>query len=98
MIEKAYRPGPGQERQTEIYKMGLVGKTPSQPVSVDALEQQARKELKAEAFDYLAGGAGAEETMRANREAFYRWRIVPRYLRNVAQRDLSIELLGRRLP
>src|SRR5207245_1654117 len=31
-------------------------------------------------------------------EAFYRWRIVPRMLRNVSKRDLSVELLGARLP
>src|SRR5262249_10208565 len=98
MIEQPHRPGPGQERQMEIYKLGLAGKTPSQAVSVDALEEQAREALKAEAFDYLAGGAGAEDTMRANREAFRRWRIVPRYLHNVAQRDLSVELFGKRFP
>src|SRR5262245_46210548 len=98
MSEQPNRRGPGQERQMEIYKLGLAGKTPSTPVSPDALEEQARKELKTEAFDYLAGGAGGENTMRANREAFWRWRIVPRYLRNVAQRDLSVELLGQWFP
>jgi isopentenyl diphosphate isomerase/L-lactate dehydrogenase-like FMN-dependent dehydrogenase len=98
MSEQSFQVGPGQQRQMEIYQQGLLGKAPSQPVSPDALEQEARKELKTEAFDYLAGGAGAEDTMRANREAFRRWRIVPRYLRNVAQRDLSVELFGNRLP
>jgi isopentenyl diphosphate isomerase/L-lactate dehydrogenase-like FMN-dependent dehydrogenase len=91
-------PDQGLERQMEIYQQGLQGKTPAQPISVDALEQQAREVLKPEAFDYLAGGAGAEETIRANRDSFRRWRIVPRFLRNVVRRDLSIELLGHRLP
>ena len=36
--------------------------------------------------------------MAANRAAFDRWRIVPRVLRDVSDRDLSVELLGRRLP
>jgi isopentenyl diphosphate isomerase/L-lactate dehydrogenase-like FMN-dependent dehydrogenase len=36
--------------------------------------------------------------MRANRAAFQRWRIVPRFLRDVSQRDLSVTLLGQRLP
>jgi isopentenyl diphosphate isomerase/L-lactate dehydrogenase-like FMN-dependent dehydrogenase len=98
MSEQSQQAGPGQQRQMEIYQQGLLGKTPPQPVSPNALEQQARKELKTEAFDYLAGGAGAEDTMRANREAFRRWRIVPRYLCNVAQRDLSVELFGHRYP
>jgi isopentenyl diphosphate isomerase/L-lactate dehydrogenase-like FMN-dependent dehydrogenase len=62
------------------------------------LEQKAKETLAPEAFDYLAGGAGGEDTMRANREAFYRWRIVPRMLRDVSRRDLSVEILGARLP
>jgi isopentenyl diphosphate isomerase/L-lactate dehydrogenase-like FMN-dependent dehydrogenase len=82
----------------EIYELGLAGKTPGQPVSVDELARAAKGKLKPEAYDYLAGGAGSEDTMRANRHAFARWRIVPRYLRNVAQRDLGVEILGRRLP
>jgi isopentenyl diphosphate isomerase/L-lactate dehydrogenase-like FMN-dependent dehydrogenase len=35
--------------------------------------------------------------MRANREGFRRWRIVPRFLRNVAERDLSTSVMGLRL-
>ena len=54
--------------------------------------------MSAEAFAYVAGGAGAERTMAANREAFDRWRIVPRVLRDVSERDSSITLFGRRLP
>ncbi len=54
--------------------------------------------MSPEAFAYLAGGAGSESTMRANRAAFERWRIVPRMLRDVSVRDTSIELFGRRLP
>ena len=54
--------------------------------------------LEKAAYDYVAGGAGAEETVRANREAFRRWRIVPRFLRDVGRRDLGVEILGVRLP
>jgi lactate 2-monooxygenase len=36
--------------------------------------------------------------MAANREAFERWRIMPRMLRDVSRRDTSVELFGRRLP
>ncbi len=50
------------------------------------------------AYDYVAGGAGSEDTMRANLEAFRRHRLVPRYLRDVSRRDLGVELLGTRLP
>ncbi|HWK18740.1 MAG TPA: alpha-hydroxy-acid oxidizing protein, partial [Solirubrobacteraceae bacterium] len=46
---------------------------------------------------YAFGGAGSEETMRANLEAFRRWRIVPRMLRDVSVRDLSVTVLGTEL-
>ena len=62
------------------------------------LEERAREALSPEAFAYLAGGAGAESTMRANREAFERRRIIPRVLCDVSERDTSVELFGRRLP
>jgi hypothetical protein len=88
----------GVERQLEIYQAGLRGAKPSVPVSPDALEQKAREVLEPRAYDYVAGAAGGEQTARANREAFYLWRIVPRMLRDVSQRDLSVELLGRQLP
>ena len=86
------------DRQTQIYLAGLQGQRPTTPISVEALEQQAREKLSPEAYGYVAGGAGGEDTMRANREAFTRWRIVPRMLRNVGQRDLRVQVLGRELP
>ncbi len=89
---------PGLARQMEIYKAGLAGKTPEQPISVEELEVEARSVLNFEAFDYLAGGAGSEDTLRANLEAFHRWRLVPLYLRDVSSRDLGVEVLGRRIP
>ena len=88
----------GPERERQIYTQGLAGEKPSVPVPLDLLEQKAREILAARAYDYVAGGAGAEDTMRANREAFYRWRIVPRMLRDVSQRDLSVELFDVQLP
>jgi lactate 2-monooxygenase len=90
-------PSPGPRRQREIYQKGLAGITPGQPVSVEELAHKAKTLLKPEAYDYLAGGAGAEDTLRANREAFRRWRIVPRLLRDVDRRDLGVEVLGHRL-
>jgi lactate 2-monooxygenase len=84
----------GMDRQFQIYMGGMMGQKPGLPLSYDALEAAAREKLSPEAFGYVAGGAGSEDTMRANREAFTRWRIVPRMLRNVAQRDLSVSVLG----
>lgn len=50
------------------------------------------------AWAYVAGGAGSGATLRNNRDAFDRWQLVPRVLTGAAQRDLSVELFGRRLP
>ncbi|MDB5310451.1 MAG: Lactate 2-monooxygenase [Gemmataceae bacterium] len=80
------------------YDTGVVGWSPPRPGAVEELERQARGEMKPEAYDYLTGGAGAGDTLRANREAFRRWRIVPRVLRDVAHRDLGVDLFGRRFP
>jgi lactate 2-monooxygenase len=88
----------GIERQTSIYLGGVSGTRPRVPVAFEDLEQAARAAMSPEAFAYVAAGAGAERTVAGNRAAFDRWRIVPRMLRDVSQRDLSVELFGRRLP
>ena len=88
----------GLERELEIYQLGIAGKKLSIPITLSLLEQKAKEVLDPLAYDYVAGGAGGENTMRANREAFYRWRIVPRMLRDVSARDFSVELLGAKLP
>ncbi|MEA2644964.1 MAG: lactate 2-monooxygenase [Chloroflexota bacterium] len=68
------------------------------PVGYDEWEAKAREVLEPAAFDYVAGGAGTEATMRANLEAFYRRRLRPRMLRGNATRDLGVEVLGTRAP
>ncbi|SDK20972.1 lactate 2-monooxygenase [Nonomuraea jiangxiensis] len=83
--------------QNEIYRDGLDGGTPILPTGMAALERLAQERLDSRAFGYVAGSAGTESTARANLEAFGRRRIVPRMLRDVAVRDLSVELFGRRL-
>ncbi|MGO4838397.1 alpha-hydroxy-acid oxidizing protein, partial [Rhizobiaceae sp. 2RAB30] len=52
--------------------------------------------MSSQAAAYILGGAGSEATMRANRAAFERHALVPRVLRDVAVRDLSVTLFGRR--
>jgi len=54
--------------------------------------------MSADAYAYVAAGAGAETTMAANRAAFDGRRIVPRVLRDASDRRLGVELFGRRLP
>jgi L-lactate dehydrogenase (cytochrome) len=80
--------------QYEIYGRGLAGERPALPLRAEELEERAREELSEEAFGYVAGGAGSESTMRANLQAFERWRIVPRMLRDVSARELRTTVLG----
>jgi lactate 2-monooxygenase len=87
----------GPDRQKAIYIRGGGGIRPAVSTRATALEEQARGHMSAEAFAYIAGGAGEERTMAANRSAFEAWRIVPRYLRDVEARDTGIELFGKRL-
>jgi lactate 2-monooxygenase len=87
-----------QLRQMQLYMAMLTGEKPAVPLPVAELEAAAANVLTPEAFDYVAGGAGGERTIRANLEAFDHWRIVPRMLRDVSQRDLSVEVLGTKLP
>jgi isopentenyl diphosphate isomerase/L-lactate dehydrogenase-like FMN-dependent dehydrogenase len=61
-------------------------------------ERAAQEKLDPAAFGYIAGGAGAESTMRANLEAFQRRRLRPRMLSGNRERDLSVEVLGTRSP
>jgi isopentenyl diphosphate isomerase/L-lactate dehydrogenase-like FMN-dependent dehydrogenase len=82
----------------EIYQAGMSGQRPALPLAPEELEQRAAAKLRPAAYTYVAGGAGVEDTMRANRAAFGRWRIVPRFLRDVSRRDLGVEVLGRRFP
>ena len=90
-------PGIGRERQFEVYVDGARGAYPSVPVSFDRLEQKARTAMTPEGYAYIAGGAGTEETIRENRAAFERWRIVPRMLRDVSIRETSVDVLGTRM-
>jgi lactate 2-monooxygenase len=82
----------------EIYGRGMGGETPAVPVPVEDLERLARETMPERAANYVFAGAGTEDTMRANREAFQRRRIVPRMLRDVAERDLATTVLGTALP
>ena len=87
------------EFENEIYLGGLLGTRPDLPFGWRDLEAAAHAAMTPEAAGYVGGSAGAEDTFRANREAFDRWRIVPRMLRGVpAQRDHTTELFATTMP
>ncbi|MCI0158593.1 alpha-hydroxy-acid oxidizing protein [Leifsonia shinshuensis] len=88
----------GRAAQSAVYRAGVVGRRPAVPVAFPDLERAARRRLSRVAYAYIAGSAGLERTDAADTAAFGRHRIVPRVLRDVSDRDLSIELFGRTLP
>src|SRR5215213_7261393 len=87
----------GPDRQRAIYSAGVSGSRPRVPTDAAGLEAAAEAAMGDEAYAYVAGGAGTGRTMAANRADFDAWRIVPRMLRGVEDRDTSVELFGRRL-
>src|SRR6202167_638484 len=84
--------------QNEIYFAGLSGRQPRFPMSFNELEAKAHATLPKSVVSYVAGGCGNERTQDANVTAFDRWGLMPRMFVGAAQRDMSIELLGMRLP
>ncbi|MFC9078282.1 lactate 2-monooxygenase [Streptomyces sp. NPDC057062] len=84
--------------QYEIYLNGMTGAVPRLPTDLTRLEQLTEQRLGPGPVGYVAGSAGTGSTARANRAALERRRIVPRMLRDVHERDLSVEVLGRSLP
>lgn len=90
---------PFADFQNEVYLKGLVGELPTLPFGWRETQAAAEAVMTPQAVGYVSGSAGGEETARANREAFDRWRLVPRMLRGIpAQRDLSTSVLGLPLP
>lgn len=64
------------------------------PVNLDDFEQAAKQCLPQLVYDYYAGGAGDEITVRENRAGWQGLRLRPRVLVDVASRDLSTTVLG----
>jgi len=83
-------------RQRNIYLDGFAGKKSKIPIGWNKLEAKAKTMMSDEAFAYIAGGAGLESTVTSNRSAFEKYKIVPRMLKNISERDTGIELFGKK--
>jgi lactate 2-monooxygenase len=79
----------GTQVQNAIYLTGA-----EWPIAPADWEARAESAIEPQAFGYIAGGAGAELTIRANREAFERVRLRPRMLAGNLERELSVDVLG----
>jgi lactate 2-monooxygenase len=84
----------GTQVQNAIYASG---ESPW-PISPEEWEARAADMLEPGPFDYIAGGAGSEATMRANLEAFERRRLRPRMLTGNTERDILVDVAGTHSP
>lgn len=67
------------------------------PVSLQEIEEAARKKIHKLAYDFIAGGVEDEVTLRANREALNRIFLRPRVMVDVSKIDPSVKLLGKKM-
>ena len=62
--------------------------------NIEDLRRLAKRKLPAPMFHYMDGGSDDEVTLRRNTEAFDDYELLPNYLRNIDEIDLSTRVLG----
>jgi len=83
----------GATPQRRLY----AGRDLASAVSIEDLRAMTHRRLPRFALEYLEGGAEDEATLAHNIAAWADWRFMPHALVDVARRDLSTELFGRRM-
>ena len=92
------KPGFGNQRVRQIYRDGMYNdETPEYPVKYQALRERAWEQMDESARAYVRGGSGTEATFRNNQQ-FSQHQIMPRMLRGVEDRELTVDLLGNTHP
>ncbi|KAH0945395.1 hypothetical protein HN011_002971 [Eciton burchellii] len=66
-------------------------------VCVQDYEKYALEHLPLSVRDYYKSGAGEEYSLKWNKRAFYKYKILPRFLRDVSKRDISTTVLGQKV-
>jgi (S)-mandelate dehydrogenase len=67
----------------------------SDAVNIEDLRVMAKRRLPRAIFDFFDGGAEDETTLRENRAAFERVRLLPKVLVDVSKIDTGIQLFGK---
>ena len=67
---------------------------PVPPLNLHEYETAARALLAPMVLDFVAGGSDDEVTLRGNRAAFDRWRLLPRVLRGLREVSTATTVLG----
>ncbi|MGM9948853.1 MAG: alpha-hydroxy acid oxidase [Lysinibacillus sp.] len=81
----------------DLLLKNIVGDKPF-PICFDDLEKAVADKIPAGPYGYIRSGAGGEQSLRNNRNAFAKYSIVPRFLTDVSEPDTSIELFGKTHP
>ena len=63
-------------------------------VNIDDMAVAARRYLPRIAFDYIDGGVDGEAALARNRQAFDRYKLLPRYLVDIEKRSQATRLFG----
>ncbi len=66
----------------------------ARPLNLHDYETAAQELLPPMVFDFVAGGSGDGVTVRGNRAAFDRWRLLPRVLRGLREGSTATSVLG----
>ena len=83
-------PAPPYQGGSAVQKLAII--------NLNELEAEAKRILPPAGFGYIASGSGDEWTLRENLAAFQRIPIEPQYLSGVSDPDLSVTVLGSKLP
>src|SRR5688500_5385874 len=75
----------------------VTGDVAALPLNLHEYETAARALLPPMVWHYVAGGSGDEATLRSNRAAFDRWRLLPRMLRGLREVSTVTTVLGQEI-
>src|SRR5215472_5015190 len=87
--------GSSQDNNASALRAGDAAQLP--PINLFDFEEIARRRLPQMYYDFVAGGAGDELTLRRNRASYDAIRLKPRVLRDVSQLDTKLELFGQQM-
>jgi 4-hydroxymandelate oxidase len=77
--------------------MTAIGEQTEIPINLHDYEAAARALLSPMVLDYITGGSDDMATVRANREAFDHWRLLPRMLRGLREISTATTILGQEI-
>ena len=84
-------------KPTELARLVRLRRRPNPPQTYDDFRRVARRRLPQVVYEFVAGGADGEVTLRANYQAFDRVRFTAGSLVDVSERNVGATVLGRRL-